>query len=398
MNIGKMNDRETREEKRMEITRENYKKAMKNVILSEGTGMELLQQAAEQANSRGRWLRKKVTAAILSVAVLGTLGTGVCYASTGQSPVSLFENLFINNNQEAVQKAANQFAESNETISYNDMDITLEWYVFNKEQGVILSQVKVSSDSVLLDWEELYEYTKDSGLEPPYQNAEEWKTACQKDPEEMAFYKYVCELMLEDRISIGIPAKDEWWGHETWHMEDEHTAYAYTMINAMNTADADFTDTVHLKIEDIANIDVKNPEDRILEMGEFVLKEAGKLDIRTLDCLSIPYCQSGEISGGHLMLNFNTADQDKWGLNGWPITTLTVKLKNGTQYVYDQKDYDISDETTMIEKENENIFMFSSVKYANSPHVQNLHASFPDFLDLNEIESISVDGNECFIK
>lgn len=396
MNHQKLN---FEQENNMSITSKNYKKSMENVILSDETGMKLLKQAEERASHHRKGFRPKLAAAILSLAILGALGTGVCYASTGQSPVSLFENLFTNNNDEAIQKASDQFVELNETIYYENLNlnITLEKYVFNREQGIVFTQLKVSAadGSYLLGWEDLYQYIKASGNGVNYKSAEALRKDCMQNPEKMNYYKDMCKHMLEDRLTISEPFWDYSQGLMTCNVENEYTAHIYTMTSTADTKTIT-SDTVKLKIKDNGDIYSYQLHNPPFTIGEFTLEEAGQLDIRPLDCSSIPYCQSAEVSGGFIRLNFDATKRENWGEKEYPITTLIVKLKNGTQYIYADDDW--HDETVIEHREeNENIIPIH-FGYLDGTHVQNMFAAFPDFLSLDEIESILIEDKECFIK
>lgn len=400
------------QENNMDITSRNYKKAMENVILSDEMGMKLLNQAEERASQKRRRLGQRLAAAILSIAILGALGTGACYASTGQSPISLFENLFTNNNEEAVQKTSDQFVESNETIYFEDLNlnITLEKYVFNREQGVMFCQLKVcaADGSYLVDWDDLYQYLKSSGNGENYRSADALQADCTKNPEKMYFYRDMCENLLEDRLAFS-PSSSEFdyaLGAYTCSVKNEYTAYLYKMLcaadtsditsNTVSDADSDADSDIKLPIKDNGDIYSTQLSTPPSIIGEFTLKETGQLDIRTLDCSSIPYCKHAEISGGFIRLNFDAAQKDQWEKNKYPITTLIIKLKDGTQYIYDDA-YDDEIITEQIQK-NENLVLIDNMGFITTPHIKNAYSSFPDYLDLDDIDSILINGRECPMK
>ena len=142
----------------MKLNHDIYEEAMENVKLSDERGMKLIEQAMHQRNQRGQ--RRKLQAAAVVAAILTVAFSlnGICYAQTGKNVLEMFTVLFGNENVEEMAELMDGARESGESVVYENLKFTLQYYWYDQENAEAIYTLRIDSlDGTPLDEEQINE-------------------------------------------------------------------------------------------------------------------------------------------------------------------------------------------------------------------------------------------------
>lgn len=368
-----------------------------------------LQQESKRGMKIG-WGRRLTTAAACVMAVV-FVGTGVCYAATGESPIRLFRALFNSSDSHAVAQMEEGFVESNTVFEFDNLQFTFEHYFFDEGQGVILAEMMLETKdgSPIISWEEAYEEAQNDGeVSVVASSAEQWKKVCREDEEQYQIYSDICESLLTENILLEWPL-DGATSMYSVQIEDEGRWRIYELVveNAINEQESDVnTDTdqdlTEKKQSSLMRIVY---QDKIV--GEVSMGNTGTLRSRGVDERKILNCTKISLTGAYMQMRFhNDSDNSDSSDFEIPFDKFEITMKDGYIYqwadnawVFDQEPGTERILTEAEEKALEDEKGVTKIRnYGISYNVQGNSVvlfHFPEFINVDDIVSVTIDGVEC---
>lgn len=342
----------------MKLNHDIYEEAMENVKLSDERGMKLIEQAMHQRNQRGQ--RRKLQAAAVVAAILTVAFSlnGICYAQTGKNVLEMFTVLFGNENVEEMAELMDGARESGESVVYENLKFTLQYYWYDQENAEAIYTLRIDSlDGTPLDEEQINE-------------------------------KYI---VLERSRFVSsydrVVSKDKTYFEEYHYVED-----AFNKLG-------DPVDKMY--------IDVCHYEGNCPVIGSFTLEPTGKMKARYMDLSFLEGCSSkAKIIGTGWKVKFD----QRWREYEEPFNTLDIVMKDGTVYrsgfhptpqvipVYDVNGELLNEQELEEEPGKERVrecyhsSMMSGQQLMEEWSV--FHVTFPNYINVDDIEAVYMDGVE----
>lgn len=358
----------------------------------------LKQAKKQEANVKKIW-RQRLATAIVSVLVLISAGSGICYAATGEGPVRLFRALFEQSDSEAVAQIENAFAEPDTVLSFDNMEFTIERYFFDKEQGVIFGEMTLQTvdGSPVISFEEAYAKAQKYGFPIEGNTADEWKKLCQEDPEQYQEYKYICEFILDtDEFSMLWPL-DDYGGNTVVEMENDHLFHFYAVLGeeSLDTEEKDFGVNIIYKDQDVKEKSVLRVKYQNETVGDIPMENTGTLKWCDVDEAKIADCTKVKLSGAFIQIYY---EGNSAKISDIPFDKIEVTMKDGNIYRWEKGYWDFSDDQEKLyptdEKEYVSQCLNGGITYHGEGNVV-FSCSFMDFLNTDNIISVAVDDVEC---
>lgn len=327
-----------------------YKEAMSKAELPDETGMRLLEEAyGQKEQRRRRWhVQIAVFAGILIAAVSAN---GICFASTGQNVWDLFNAVYQSAVDEDVTAIGEEFRECGESVTDGNLKFTLESYWYDKESVEAYLAVRIDS----LDGSKLDAKSADGYFVLPETGGCAGSTV--SDP-----------VISEDGKSV--------W---TYH----HISCAYDI-------DGKTYDTLRIKFT--GNSEERNES---WEFGSFVLEPTGTMRVREIDCQALEGCSKASLSGTGVKLFYNKSKEECR-----EPERIETRLADGTVYWLDLRpvpDYGMR----LTEELPEHVVTVTGGSIDMREFEEGVvvyFMDFKDFIDIDSVEAVSVNGVELPLK
>ena len=115
----------------MMLEHNTYREAISDVKLPDDAGMEIMESAIQRKEQRARKLRARAAAAIAGVILIAFSVDGICYAQTGMNIWELLDSAYYKAESATAASLSEGFQESGESITYGNLQFTLEYYYFD---------------------------------------------------------------------------------------------------------------------------------------------------------------------------------------------------------------------------------------------------------------------------
>ncbi len=371
----------------MVLNYENYKKALENESLTDEQGRTLMRNAMRRAAKRKKNLRW-VAAVAACVGIVTAVGSGAVFAATGKSPLQIFANLYENSAQET-QEISEGFVETNETFAAGNLELTLEQYWYDQKNEFLFLKTKCNTTdgSALLDDDTISEYLEDYG----YENA--------ADADEETIQEMYQFCLAYQKASFEPDASAA--GMRRIEIVDETTVYYYEMwagFDEEGEAQEDWTL--------IANIDGQ-------DIGVYALEDCGEMAEREADASVLADCTEIKIIGAGILLTFESNGEDAYA--SWADDLqMDITMFDGTVYRVEQSgDVESESEGYELTEEEEQRVSDGTFHLCETCWSSGLYpgemaddfvtkakmiAVFPDYIDVNDIISFTVNGEECMLQ
>lgn len=369
----------------------------KNMPDKEQIRRNCLQQESKRGMKIG-WRRRLTTAAACVMAVV-FVGTGICYAATGENLFKLFRVLFDDSDPVAVAQMEEGFVESNTVLEFDNLQLKFERYFFDEEQGVILAEMmlETTDGSPVINWEEAYEAAKNmwevSGIAS---SAEQWKKVCRENEGQYEIYRETCNDLLTGSLSMEWPLSGG-TSMFSLEIEDEATYHIYELFVENSNSEPNLTDTKQNSILKIVY------QDEIV--GEISMENTGTLRSLSVDERKIVNCSEISLTGAYMQMQFNI-DTDKADATEFeiPFDKFKITMKDGHIYQWGDNSFDGETDTEKIDIEEREMYP------ENEPEVTEIYDygisydrqeknivlfNFPEFINVDDIVSVTIDGVEC---
>ena len=361
----------------MKLNHESYEKAFSNITLDDRIGMELVSSANVKRLRRKKKITSQVAAAIICLVLAGGAGTGICYAQTGTDPIHFFAMMFQHASMEAVYQVSDGFVESDQNLTDGNVQVTLDSYLYDKEKGIIISNVTFAT----IDGSDFYTKDKMDAYRAKGEDTGETENEILKSM-----------LVGDFGVASGSSANT---GTDMIVIENGHTFHYYAIITDMNGR--------------------KNASDQLVirgnnktgVLGTFKLEPTGKIKEVDLNVKRIAACDTVQITGGYLKICWNTDTADDVStdpLEQLPFSEVEVTMKDGMIYRYQKPDPAwAKDGEHIMEKEEQEYYaeeesvtkIFSgSIMMDNDNNQSDWLMRFPDFINVDDIVSVTLDGQE----
>lgn len=380
----------------MKLNHDIYREAMENVKLSDEVGKKLLENAAEQNQQSQKKWKAQMAAAVAGILLITLGANGICYAQTGKNVLQMFAALYENidprSSSEDFAAIAEGAKESGETITNGNIKFTLEYYFYDRDNMEVFAAIRVDSlDGTQLDMEKVkdhYGFSVDGGGSAIGSHSNEVYNESHNCAWIYCHYKNEPDGYgnLPDKMKI-----------EFWHV----------LIDDSEEMKMDAT----YETEDI---------------GTFTLVPTGEIKTRYADCSSLGHqAQKARITGGGLSLRFQEGLGMEFYSDTSPINIMNIEMKDGTIYRYgyvscykkiplydvngklqNKEDFTAEEievlDTYVIPEKRENDNLPENVHevgggytagYENGGYTD-FSVMFDDFIDVDDIVSLEIDGVE----
>lgn len=296
----------------MMLEHNTYREAISDVKLPDDVGMEIMEGAIRRKEQRTQKLRARAVAAIAGVFILAFGANGICYAQTGMNIWDLLGSTYHKAESATAANLMEGFRESGETITYGNLQFTLEYYFFDPINCEVYYSIRTDSlDGTPLNIEDITRTDL---------------------PNEWDFYD------TPNRQEVLEPGGGTCSGPiSPVYVNEAHTAMqtfyhnVYTYENEGNPED---TMTVTLSVRDGEYVENGITYYKNKSAGSFLLKPTGQLKSRYVDGSSMDGCTTIKITTGGIALYFH--DNLGRGVNGtdtdYPFHLITLKMKDGSNY------------------------------------------------------------------
>lgn len=293
----------------MMLEHNTYREAISDVKLPDDVGMEIMEGAIRRKEQRTQKLRARAIAAIAATFIIAFGANGICYAQTGMNIWDLLGATYHKTEEATAANLAEGFQKSGQTITYGNLQFTLEYYYFDpinceayysirtdSLDGTPLNLENIADSDISHEWTfgsspnrkggfEPGGWTSNGPISPSYVN--DAHTAIQMFYHDV--YTYENEGSPEDTMEVFLNVRD---GEE---VENGITYYKY-----------------------------KKAE------GSFLLKPTGQLKSLYADGSSMDGCTTIKVTTGGICLYFhNNIGYDP---EEYPFHLITLKMKDGTNY------------------------------------------------------------------
>lgn len=344
----------------MKLNHDIYEEAMENVKLSDERGLKLIEQAMHQRQQRGQRRKLQVAAVVAAILTVALSLNGICYAQTGKNALEMFTVLFGNENVEEMAELMDGARESGESVVSDNLKFTLECYWYDQENGEAIYTMRIDSmDGSPLDIEKINQ-----------------------------------EYIIMDR---------RWTGGYSYDSESnkDKTSYKqYCYVEGVLDQSGNPVDKI--------NIEVCKYEDDCPAIGGFTLEPTGKMKARYVDFSFLKECSSkAKITGTGWTVRFD----HKWLEYEEPFDTVDIVMKDGTVYrsgfhptpqvlpIYNADGEVLNEEELEGEPSEEQLIYcgYSSIN-DNFPGKEGIwgvcHVSFRNYINVDDIEAVYMDGVE----
>lgn len=129
----------------MNLSHDIYEEAMENVKLSDEKGMRLLEEAAYQKQQRGQRWKLRASAIVAAILTVSISLNGICYAQTGKTALEMFMSLYERGDMEEVGALVRETKICGDFIVYENMKFTLVYYWYDQENVEAFFAIRVDS-------------------------------------------------------------------------------------------------------------------------------------------------------------------------------------------------------------------------------------------------------------
>ncbi len=350
----------------MKLNHNNYKEAMKEIYLSDEIGRELLEGAIKQRKQHAQRHKVQVAAIILGIMTVGLSANGICYAQTGKNVWELFATMYQESYQEEALIISEGAKESGKSITYKNLQFTLEYYWYDQENM------------------EAYFALRTNSLDGATLNA----NLMNED-------YYILPKSYVGSCSIN-----------SVESEDKSSILNYCYTHCAYDASGNLVSPISIAVSTKEGI----------EIGTFELEATGQMKAKNMDISALENCKRARISGAGISMIFEQTQVEE--NKEIPFKVLEVKMKDGTIYhsefsevLYSEKEssyveegepsYDENGEFIgyLVEEQPENIHncntefmhLFEEGKFLYS-------IQFKDFINVDHISAVYIDDIEIPLK
>ena len=114
----------------MMLEHNTYREAISDVKLSDDVGMEIMEGAIRRKEQRTQKLRARAIAALAATFIIAFGANGICYAQTGMNIWDLLGATYHETEDATAANLAEGFQKSGQSITYGNLQFTLEYYYF----------------------------------------------------------------------------------------------------------------------------------------------------------------------------------------------------------------------------------------------------------------------------
>ena len=275
---------------------------------------------------------------------------------------------------EAVYQVADGFVESDQSLTDGNVRVTLDSYFYDKEKGIIISNVTFST----IDGSDFY--TKDE--------MDAYRAKGEDTDDEILRSMIVGDFGVDSGSSANT-------GNDAIMIENGHTFHYYAIITDMNGG--------------------KNASDQLVirgnnktgVLGTFKLEPTGDIKVVDLNVEKNMACDTVQITGGYLKICWNTDatdDVSTESLEQLPFSKVEVTMKDGMIYRYQKPDsawmkdgdhtMDKEEQVYYAEEEGITKIFSGSIMMDNDNNQSDWLMKFPDFINVDDIVSVTLDGQE----
>lgn len=282
----------------MVLEHNTYKEAISDVRLSEERGMEMIENTIKRKEKWSQKWKAQMAAIAAGIAVIVLSVNGICFAATGMNAWDLLQSLYSDSGEEA-EMMSKMFRESGETLTDGNLQFTLERYWYDKDEGMAYFTIRMDSlDGSRLEDPDVYEVN-------PYFNSFGSMSLSHSDP-----------VVSEDGTSI-----------------TRHYSLMIAYTNGGEEMSPSATEGISPDAQ-VYSIEVKdgglneNGCPTYKNIGKFVLEPTGTMPNLQLDASSLEHCGKITITGGGMRLYFDTYFDAESGEH--PFNIVEIKMKDGT--------------------------------------------------------------------
>lgn len=380
-----------------------------------------LEQGIKQKRSRKAALRYSLAMAAVCVIAVISVGTGVCYAATGESPIRLFSELFRASDEDAVAQISESFAEPNAVIEFDNKEFTLDKYFFDKEQGIIFAEMilRTTDGTPVISWDDEYFKEMYYGFPNEVRTEEEKEAFFQENEEAFGAYKEACETAIgSEYLGLYWPLENA-GANISVDMEDEETYHLYGIfveedLQKYEESESD-TGSTYIAV-DQKLLDTK--KDSVLRVtygdeivGEISMENTGTIKYCKIDAEKIRNCTEVSLTGAYMQIYYENEEEILSDSEDFLVDRIDVTMSDGHIYRWNAAAWDFDsgvtsgtgriltqEEAQLLEDEPgiTKIHVCSSLRMENGKGVFDCY--FPEFLNVDDIVSVEVDGVECLVK
>lgn len=352
-----------------------------------------LGKATDAARKKKLPAKKWAAVAVCIVAVL-CAGNGINYASTGVSPLELFQGIFKDSDPVTGTQITENMNMKEQVITSREWNLkyTLQSYWYDQETGTLLTQTEVSTldGSPLVSWEDIF--ANGDGVN---QDISQWY----KDAAEL---QREFEAGEEDAVGIYENAVDTYMEENSLFMDEGYTIAVGSQERSVEGAAVRYYSiwyNIHDKNGKIADKIVLRPLFACDDANaKFVITDTGSMRERKIDIEEIPYCTNVRLTGAYMAFTLEPEDSGTM-ING--VGQLEITMKDGT-ILRGNGNFRRPDETDQNKdtaKESaaeQNICnMEMSMMVDDNTGTRYILAAFHQFIDVDDIVSVTIEGREC---
>ncbi len=350
-----------------------------------------------------QWRRKVAMAAVAVIAVVSA-GSGICYAATGEGPAAWFQALFEDGDQQAVAQIEEGFAEVNEIRAFDNVELTLNRYFYDRTQGIVVAEMtmKTLDGSSFVNIEDAYEEAV-NGWEVSG-TMQEWQILCEEDEAQYQIYKEICENLFSENMELSFfwPLDDN-SGSWSVEMEDESTYHLYEIC-----MEEDIGGTISAAKEDSV-LRVTNVNDEIV--AEISMEPTGTLRTCYMNASELEGCKEIMLTGAFLQIRYEKERyrelvDESDAYVSYPFDTVRITMSDGYCYLWEDNSWLFDQEpgTEMILTDEQvkrledepgvtKMYQIGSRCDENGNNITTI--DFPEFINVDDISSVTIDGVEC---
>ena len=364
----------------MVLEHNTYKEAISDIRLSEERGMEMMENTMKRKEKWSQKWKVQMAAIAAGIVVVVLSVNGICFAATGMNAWDLLQSLYSDNGEEA-EMMSKMFRESGETLTDGNLQFTLERYWYDKDEGMAYFTIRMDSlDGSRLEDPDIYEVN-------PYFNSFGSMSVGHGEP-----------VVSEDGTSI-----------------TKHYSLMIAYTSGGEEMNPSATEGVSPDAQ-VCSIEVKdgglneNGCPTYKSIGKFVLEPTGTMPNLQLDGSPLEHCVKVSLTGGGLRMFFDTGYELENGEE--PFNIVEIKMKDGTtasvveslpegnwEIVTGGKDgaeitgYK-SDTVDMTGERYLGGFSYGCGGGNEGTFESEFLSKFNRFIDIDDVESVSVDGVE----
>lgn len=393
----------------MMLERNTYREAITDVRLPEEVGMELVEGAIKRKEQRGQKLRARAIATFAGIMVVFLSANGICFAQTGMNLWDLVHSFYgEESNPDVAENVVKMFRQSGESIVDEELGVrfTLESYFYDSVNGEALASFRMDS----LD-------------ETPIE-----------DKQEDWFIDWLGrDFQIGDRGAIGqVTTSDPVISKDKKSMQ----VYYSASLMELSEQKPDENETAKLSIQTLESREEgERQETHWKNAGQFLLEPTGRLDNLVLDERAIESCQKVLLTPSSFylfldkQLDYSTFDKnlipdnikDELDENNLihPFSYVELKMKDGSsrylasdgkniEYIWDENsEKPVAYKLTGPEFGEEGKVIPADLVlcdflchgggfdgYSESGYHSFFSGYFKNFIDVNEVAAVYIDGVE----